>query len=87
MSPDQCPILPGPLMLSESLKTLLSLKALLTLTPYRSSSADRTLKMLGAGGALLPTGGLAEMRPQRPLFVICCCAMAQLPPGQPLALS
>lgn len=50
MSPDQCPVLPGPLMLSESLKTLVSSKALLTLPPGSSSSADRTLKMSGAGG-------------------------------------
>lgn len=76
------PVLPGPLMLSGSLKTLLSSKVLLTLPPYRSSSADGTLKMSGAGGAFLPTGGLAEMLPQRPLFVVCCCATGQ-PPAPP----
>ena len=37
-------------MLSGSLKTLLSSKALLTLPPYRSSSVDGTLKMARAGG-------------------------------------
>lgn len=37
-------------------------------------------------GALLPMGGLAEMRPQRPLFLVRCCATGQLLPGQPRAL-
>ena len=69
-----CPVSPGSFMLSGSLKTLFSSKAILTpasslLLLCRQNRGDFRSRC-----ALLQTGGLAEMCLQISLFLVCCCA-------------